>query len=146
MNSRGFHWVFDTNVIISAALFERSVPGEALLAALDSGNILLSQATTAELAEVLARKKFERYLTREEREQFLCMLINEATIVEITKNIQTCRDPKVDKFLELAINGQASCLVSGDPDLLVLNPFRAIPILTPVQFLEWLSKGNQEST
>ena len=42
-----------------------------------------------------------------------------------------CRDPKDDKFLELALNGKATHIVSGDEDLLVLHPFRGIPILTP---------------
>ena len=146
MSSPDFRWVFDTNAIISAVLFEQSVPGHAFYAALECGGILQSQATAAELSEVLARKKFDRYLTREDRDLFLSMLLNEATIVEITVEIHACRDPKDDKFLELAISGQTSCLVSGDPDLLVLNPFRGIPILTPAQFLEWLAKEKSADT
>lgn len=129
--------VFDTSAVVSALLFEQSVPGRAFYAALDRGEILLSHATIIELSEVLARKKFDRYLTREEREQFLVMLLREGTIIDITETIRECRDPKDDKLLELAVNGGASCLVSGDQDLLVLNPFRNIPILTPAQFLVW---------
>src|SRR6266852_3633555 len=91
--------VFDTNAMISAALFEQSIPGQAFYAALDSGEILLSQATTLELNEVLGRAKFDRYLTREEREQFLVMLLAEATVVEVAEEIRACRDPKDDKFL-----------------------------------------------
>ena len=117
----------------------QSVPGQALYAALDRGEILLSQATAAELSEVLGRRKFDRYLTREEREQFLATLLRDATVVEITEEVRACRDPKDDKFLELAVNGHASCLVTGDADLLALHPFRGIPILTPAQFLDGLS-------
>ena len=146
MSSPDLRWVFDTNVIISAVLFEQSVPGRALYAALDRGTLLLSQATAAELGEVLAREKFDRYLTREERDQFLCKLLAEATIVDITEDIRACRDPKDDKFLELALNGQTSCLVSGDPDLSALHPFRGIPILTPAQFIEWLSKQHPDGS
>ena len=132
-------YVFDNNALVSAVLFEHSVPGLALYAALDRGTLLVSRATVAELREVLGRKKFDRYVTTEERDQFLAMLVQEATVVEIVEGVGTCRDPKDDKFLELAVNGNASCLVTGDRDLLVLHPFREIPILTPAQFLQSLS-------
>jgi predicted nucleic acid-binding protein len=55
--------------------------------------------------------------------------------VEITETITDCRDAKDNKFLELAVSGKADCVVSGDSDLLVLNPFRGISILTPREFL-----------
>jgi uncharacterized protein len=94
VSSPNARWVFDTNAIVSALLFEQSVPGQAFHAAIDCGSILLSEQTVAELVAVLARKKFNRYLTLEEREQFLSMLVQAATIVEITEVIRACRDPK----------------------------------------------------
>jgi len=48
---------------------------------------------------------------------------------------KVCRDPKDNKYLELAVAANASCIVTGDQDLLVLNPFRNIPILTSADFL-----------
>jgi putative PIN family toxin of toxin-antitoxin system len=129
-------YVFDNSAIVSALLFEQSVPGQAFTAALDHGQILMSQATLAELQEVLGRKKFDRYVSREDREQFLALLLREATLVEIIEEVRACRDPKDDMFLELAVNGSARCVVTGDQDLLALHPFRAIPVLTPAQFLE----------
>ncbi len=138
MSSPDLRWVFDSNAIVSALLFEQSVPGQAFQAAMESGSILLSEATMAELSTVLARKKFDRYLAREEHEQFLVMLLHLAIVVEIKEAIRECRDAKDDKFLELAFAGRASCLVSGDDDLLALNPFRGIPIKTPAEFLAWL--------
>lgn len=95
-------YVFDTITVISAALFEQSTPAQALYTALVRGDILMSRATVLELNDVLSRPKFDRYLTRAEREQFLVMLLAEATLVEITEEIRACRDPKDDKFLELA--------------------------------------------
>lgn len=74
-------------------------------------------------------------MTLEERERFLEALVREAELVEITEEIYVCRDPKDDQILELAVNGKASCIVTGDQDLLVLNPFRRIPIVTPAEFL-----------
>jgi len=49
--------------------------------------------------------------------------------------ITDCRDPKDNKFLELAVTANASCIITGDDDLLVLHPFRNIPILNASDFL-----------
>jgi predicted nucleic acid-binding protein len=62
-------------------------------------------------------------------------LIARAELVEIKERIAACRDPTDDKFLELAVNGRADLIVSGDADLLALNPFRGIPIITPAMFV-----------
>lgn len=128
-------YVFDTNVLVSALLFEQSKPGQAFYAALDRGEILLSLPVVKELNDVLNREKFDRYLLREERERFLDALLREATLVEITESVPICQDPKDDKFLELAINGGATCIITGDEDLLQLSPFRGIPIMKPNEFL-----------
>ena len=131
-------YVFDNNAVVSAALFSESVPAQALYAALEHGTLMISAATLTELRDVLARKKFDRYLTRDERDEFLAMLVEEGEVVEIVEEIDACRDRKDNKFLDVAVNGAASCLVSGDQDLLVLHPFRGIPILAPAQFLAGL--------
>jgi len=127
--------VFDNNVVVSAALLAGSVPRQAFDKALDEGTVLISVPVLLELAEVLSRKKFNKYLREEERMRFMVALLKEAELVEITETVTDCRDAKDNKFLELAVNGEADCIVSGDEDLLVLNPFRGIPILTPKEFL-----------
>lgn len=58
-----------------------------------------------------------------------------AELVTIAARVAACRDPKDDKFLELALNGRADAIVSGDTDLLALDTFRGIPIVTPAAFL-----------
>jgi putative PIN family toxin of toxin-antitoxin system len=128
-------YVLDASVIVSALLFEQSIPGQAFQTAHCQGEILLSNDVIAELASVLTRKKFDRYLTQDEREEFLQTLVRESTILEITEPVQACRDPKDDKYLALAVNGQAACLITGDRDLLTLVSYRGIPILTPGQFV-----------
>ncbi len=138
MNDKA-RYVFDTNVIISALLFERSKPAQAFYAALDRGNILLSQPVLKELNEVLAREKLKPYLLFEERERFIIALMSEALFIDIKETIRVCRDPEDDKFLELAVNGGAACIISGDEDLLILNPFRNIPIIKPDKFLTSLN-------
>jgi len=129
-------FVFDTNVIISALLFKQSKPGQAFYSAIEDGKVLISLQILKEISEVLSRKKFDRYLLREEKEKFLKEITAEAILVEITEYIDSCRDVKDNKFLELAVNGNAACIISGDSDLLELNPFRDIPIVTPDEFLK----------
>jgi putative PIN family toxin of toxin-antitoxin system len=138
MKSNG-RYVFDTNVLISALLFKNSKPGQAFYLALEQGVILLSLPAVMELNEVLRRKKFERYLLEEERERFLAALITEAIMIEITEHINACSDPKDDMFVELAVSGGATCIISGDEHLLRLSPFRGIPIMKPDEFLISLS-------
>ena len=88
------------------------------------------------MSRVLARYRFDRYVTREERDEFLASLIGESNLIEITEAVQVCRDPKDDQVLELAVNGNAAYIVTGDADLLVLNPFRGVEIVTPAEFLK----------
>jgi putative PIN family toxin of toxin-antitoxin system len=108
------------------------------------GKLLVSEESVAELSEVLQRPKFDRYVAAARRLEFLAMLVNEAEIVATGTPIAACRDPKDDKFLELAVSGQATCIVSGDADLMALHPFRGIPILTPQQFLEQMSQHESQ--
>ena len=128
--------VFDTNTIISGLLVPDSKPRRAFDRAQDQGIILISMSVLAEVNEVLSRKKFDKYVSEEKRKRFLAALAKEAALIEITEEILACRDPKDNKFLELAVCGQADCLISGDKDLLELNPFRGITVLNPDEFLK----------
>ncbi len=129
-------YVFDTNVVVSALLFAESKPAQALFTALQRGVILTSLSALQELNAVLQRKKFDKYLTSDERELFLDQFTKTVIIVDIDETILACRDPRDDMFLEIAVNGAASFLITGDPDLLVLHPFRGISIITPDSFLK----------
>ena len=128
-------YVFDTNVIVSALLFNKGKPAQALRYALANGEVLLSLELLDELNEVLGRERFNRYITNEEREEFLEALVVRAVLVEVIENVQECRDPKDDKVLELALSGEAQHIISGDRDLLVLHPFRGVVISTADEFL-----------
>lgn len=132
-------YVVDTNTLVSALLFERSRPGQAFFTARQLGQILLSRTLFTELQTVLSRKKFDRYILPDERERFLATLLLEAMLIDVSVHIQACRDPKDDYILELAVEGNATCIITGDLDLLELSPFQSIPILTPANFLEVVS-------
>lgn len=128
-------FVFDTNVLVSAALFKASVPRQALDLARKVGKVIMSWPTMAELQQVLGRARFDKYIAEDDRLLFLEVLTRDVLPVEIIETVIDCRDPKDNKFLEVAVNGDADCIVSGDGDLLVLNPFRGIPIVKPQPFL-----------
>ena len=132
-----FRIVIDTNVVISALIFGSSSSMKAFTLAKLRVTILISNDVLSELINVLSRSKFDRYITSEIREDFLAGLMLEAEIVPITEKITACRDPKDNKFLELAISGYADYLLTGDQDLLVLHPFRNLQIITVSNFLNY---------
>jgi putative PIN family toxin of toxin-antitoxin system len=123
-------------VIISSLLFEGSNPDLAIRYALQNGNILFSLELIEEIDEVLSRAKFRKYITDEEREEFLDSFIDRGILIEVVDVVKECRDAKDDKILELSLSGKADLIISGDKDLLVLNPFRSIQIQSVDQFLK----------
>ena len=132
-------FVFDANVIVSAFLFKNSPPRLALETAKNQGIIILSDTVIDELSNVLSRSKFDRYLAKSIRQELLETLVEASLLVQPSESIDECRDPKDNKYLELAISGHAESLITGDEDLLVLNPFRNIKIITVLEFLDTYS-------
>ena len=132
MNNR---FVLDNNILVSALLVKNSAPFWVIKKVEEMGVVLYQEATLLELNQVLNRKKFIKYFTVEEKQEFIVKLIESAELVVITESIDICRDPKDNKFLELAVSGEADFIISGDRDLLVLNPFRSIEIITANDFL-----------
>lgn len=135
MMSHEHRLVIDTNLWVSRLLLPKSVSAQAVDKAMRWGQPLMSHETLSELTKVLARPKFDRYVSREGRQQFLRKLGGVVKLVPIVQRVQICRDPKDDKFLDLALAGQAEYLLTGDNDLLVLNPFHGIKIITPTDWL-----------
>jgi putative PIN family toxin of toxin-antitoxin system len=129
-------FVFDANVIVSAFLFKTSQPRLALETAKNQGIIILSEMVIDELSNVLSRSKFDRYLAKSIRQELLETLVEASLLVQPSESIDECRDAKDNKYLELAISGHAESLITGDEDLLVLNPFRNIKIITVLEFLD----------
>lgn len=133
--------VLDTSTLIGAVLRPLSMPRQAFLTAVASATLCASPATLAELEQVLMREKFDRYLDRETREDFLILYRSHARLFPVSEAEemalpQPCRDPRDNKFLALALYCLADVLVSSDDDLLILNSYRGIPILTPKQYCD----------
>ncbi|MBP6097036.1 MAG: putative toxin-antitoxin system toxin component, PIN family [Methyloversatilis sp.] len=128
-------WVLDTNTLISRLLLPSGVAARAVDHALARGIVLVSAETMEELAEMISRPKFDRYVPVADRIHFLRLFGGVARMVNITHRVAACRDPKDDKFLHVALNGEAEAIVTGDQDLLVLHPFHGISVFAPAAFL-----------
>ena len=128
-------FVLDTNVLISALLLRQSITRRAFDAAFANGSVLLSLELLAELNDVLGRKQFRKYVDATDARRFAAVLIRESEWVEVATIVKACRDPKDNKILALAVDGRATVIVTGDQDLLSLDPFRGIRIERPDRFL-----------
>ena len=127
--------VIDTGVLVSAAIRPQSVPALALQKALLHHELCVSEATFAELREVLSRSKFDRYAAAKTRRAFVDGLLLHVRLVEVSQVVNDCSDPKDNKFLALALTVNAEMIVASDPHLTVMHPWRGIPILPPAAFL-----------
>jgi putative PIN family toxin of toxin-antitoxin system len=88
-----------------------------------------------ELREVLWRDKFLHLRSNAEALQYVTAMFDRCEPISINHAISECRDPKDDKFLELALNGDADVIISGDIHLLEMHPWRGIAILKPAHYL-----------
>ncbi|MFN9674119.1 MAG: putative toxin-antitoxin system toxin component, PIN family [Microcystis sp.] len=127
--------VIDTNVFISALLNPLGTPKKVINIAVSQFTILQSEATYQELATRISKKKFDKYLEKDDRLDFLSSLKNRSLFVDIWHETRVCSDLDDNKFLELAVSGMAQYIITGDKDLLILNTYQGIPIITPAEFL-----------
>ena len=127
--------VFDTNILISAAILPASISRKSLLHAVENFQLVHSESTWAELDEVVSRKKFNRYFPDTTRSEFLLLMARASEFLSTVISIADCPDPKDNKFLELAVEAGVSIIVSGDNHLLSMHPYRGISIMTPADLL-----------
>jgi len=126
--------VVDTNVLVSAAI----KPNGRFATHLRQGSfyLLVSDALLDELVDVLNRPhlRAKYHLTPPYIHAYLRLLHLRADHLEPTESITACRDARDNIFLELAVAGRADAIITNDTDLLVLHPFRGIPILSVNDF------------
>jgi putative PIN family toxin of toxin-antitoxin system len=127
--------VLDTNIFLSAHLWPYSVPALAYHRALE-GTLLVSSELLGELDSVFSRTKFDRYSSLTLRSAFLDALASFASIISVKEKVDDCRDRNDNMILELALAAKADFIVTGDQDLLCLDPWRGVRIVTPAVFLE----------
>ena len=127
--------IFDASALVSAALKADSVPERALLRAEEVDVFALSAAVDGEIAGVLNRPRLARAIPLARRERVLEILRHAAVWFEPTVQVTDCRDPKDNKYLELALAAGGETIVSSDDDLLVLDPWRGVRIMRPADYL-----------
>lgn len=130
--------VIDTNVFISAALSPKGKAYRAIAKAIDSFIIVQSPETYQELTDRIYKSKFDKYISNENRQEFLNVIKNNSQFIVVKSQITTCRDPDDNKFLELARDANAEFLLTGDKDLLTLKSLAEYQnlIVSPRQFIE----------
>ena len=125
--------VLDTNIWISAFIGKRLAGlGEQLRH--HQLEILTSEAQVAELFAVLDRPKFSAYFSDQDKQFIRHFFLRVSRPVPIFQRVKLCRDPKDDFLLEIAINGKADFLVTGDQDLLVLARIGSTTIINYKDF------------
>ncbi|MDB9307560.1 putative toxin-antitoxin system toxin component, PIN family [Aphanizomenon sp. CS-733/32] len=129
--------VIDTNVLLSAALSPDGTARKALDKAYKQFKIAQSEQTYQELKTRIYKSKFDKYISDEERQDFLEVVKKYSQFIEITTQIDICRDPDDNKFLELAKEANAEFLITGDQDLLSLKTLVEYQnqIITPRDFI-----------
>ena len=137
------YWLIDTNVLISALLLNKSKAAEAVLLARKTGTLIVSTEIVHEYSRVLLSEKFDKYVSKEIRYEFLHNIVTNALPVDISQKVEVCRDPTDDKFLSLAVSAGAEAIITGDKDLLELHPFQNIPILNPSDFIRQITTDNE---
>lgn len=128
-------FVFDTNSIISAHLLPSSLSRKAYDYGLRRGILVFSEETLEELTLTFQKPKFDKYIDANSRDNAIAYFKKVALQFDVTIAIDSCRDPKDNKFLSLAVEAKADCIITGDNDLLVLHPFQGIPILSAHDFM-----------
>lgn len=127
--------VVDTNVFISAFLGSKNAKFLLKEIINDEFELVMSEIQLNEIETVLKRPKFEKYILHSEVDEFLSCLSLKTIVPAIYEAIKDCRDEKDNMILEEAVYGNAKYIITGDEDLLVLNPYRWVNIVTIKGFL-----------
>jgi putative PIN family toxin of toxin-antitoxin system len=136
--------VVDTNILVRALIKPEGTVGP-VLRQLRAGayTLLYSEALLEELVDVLSRPRIrDKYdLHPADIEAVLALILLRGELIIPNRRIRICRDASDDKLLEVASCGKADAVVSGDQDLLALNPFEGVEIVEPAAFLTMLEGG-----
>jgi putative PIN family toxin of toxin-antitoxin system len=127
--------VVDASTVVSAALIRNSPPEQAIRLARAVDVICVSDAVTDEIGAVLARPKFRAAITEARRREILEILMAGSRRYAPQLRVNDCRDPKDNKYLELALASGAAFLITGDADLLSLDPWRGVRICGAAEYI-----------
>jgi len=127
--------IIDTNLWVSMAIGSRSVTHSMLRIINDPFvEVCISIELLEELTETLAKPRLIKYLTKERTQQLFELIWLKARLIQVNTSVHICRDSKDDFIINLAIEAGADYIITGDKDLLILNPLEKIQICTLTDF------------
>jgi putative PIN family toxin of toxin-antitoxin system len=132
--------LLDTNVLV-AALVARGTCSDLLEHCVRQHVVISSQPLLRELPEVLDRKFRQRAVDVRSALQLFA-----ETFTLVTPDVldpPTCRDRDDYVVLATALAGECAAIITGDQDLLTLDPFRRIRLLAPAAFWKWESQSDE---
>jgi putative PIN family toxin of toxin-antitoxin system len=132
--------VLDTNVLV-AALMARGTCNDLLEHCVRHHVVISSRPLLDELRDVLTRKFRQRATDVRATVRLFEERFTLVTPVQIEAPV--CRDNDDDVVLATALAGECVAIVTGDQDLLILDPFQGIRVLTPAAYWKWESEAEQ---
>jgi len=128
--------VIDTNIFVSAFLGSKNAKLIMRDIFTDQYSLIMSHEQLQEIKFVLQRPKFDKYILPHELSKFISLLSYKTIVPSIYEKINDCRDEKDNMILEAAVYGNADFIITSDNDLLTLNPYRWIRIVSPATFIK----------
>ncbi|WP_416440564.1 putative toxin-antitoxin system toxin component, PIN family [Leeuwenhoekiella sp. A16] len=127
--------ILDTNLWIS---FLISNNFKAIDKLVKTGEITLifSNELLEEFIDVVKRPKFKKFFSQKDIKALLELFDEYAELIEVSSDLDLCRDKKDNFLLNLSVDGTADFLITGDNDLLVINEIRNTKIITYSEFIE----------
>lgn len=139
--------MLDANVYVSAAIRSEGPPGQLLEKFLRESafELVMSPPIIDEVIETLADPKVQRYLRANiDAPAWFETIVVLADVLAGEHGIPAVsRDPDDDKYLAAAVEGRATFVVTGDPDLLDVREYEGVRIVSPRQFLEVLERNRR---
>ncbi|WP_079720583.1 putative toxin-antitoxin system toxin component, PIN family [Salegentibacter holothuriorum] len=133
--------ILDTNLWISFLISKNHMEIDQLIKT-EKVVLIFSNELLEEFIEVVKRPKFKKIFAKKDIEKLLDIFDQFADLITVTSKLKICRDEKDDFLLNLAVDGSADYLVTGDKDSLILKKIDKTKILTYSELLEILLKTN----
>jgi putative PIN family toxin of toxin-antitoxin system len=136
--------VVDTNILIRAIIKPEGTVGPILRRlAVAEYQLVYSRALLDELLEKLALPRLrDKYRISDDAvADIVALLVLRAELVAPDFTLTICRDPDDNRIIEAALAGRASCIVTGDEDLLVLKQYEGVEIIAPREFIARLDNS-----
>jgi putative PIN family toxin of toxin-antitoxin system len=135
MSNKPKRLVLDTNIFIYFLISDTFHKLDKRLKNKDV-RLLFSEELLSEVLKVVSRPKFKKYFTEKDVTSLLNGLNNYAELIEVTSDVNVCRDKKDNFLLALCLDGKADFLITGDEDLLVLKKFKKTSILKFAEYMD----------